>query len=121
MCGEVYHVCFTDTQKHWWSPFLKEGIKHCFVIKAYRQHFIIYARNTIGVELYTLSKINEIIEEGYLMRVESEGSKKGLFMLNTCVGHTKQILGISNPFIITPYQLYKHLEKRNGISKTEST
>ena len=36
---------------------------------------------------------------------------KGLI---TCVSTAKHFLGIDKPFIITPYQLYKYLEKQNG-------
>ena len=32
----------------------------------------------------------------------------------TCVSTAKHYLGINNPFIITPYQLYKYLEKKYG-------
>lgn len=35
-----------------------------------------------------------------------------------CVGVTKHYLGIGNPFIITPYQLFKYLEKKNGKQKS---
>lgn len=31
-----------------------------------------------------------------------------------CVGIAKHYLGINNPFIITPYQLFKYLEKTYG-------
>lgn len=32
-------------------------------------------------------------------------------MLATCVGAAKQILGLRVPFVLTPYQLKRHLEK----------
>lgn len=35
-----------------------------------------------------------------------------------CVGVVKHYLGISNPFIITPYQLYKFLENNHGKQKS---
>lgn len=35
-----------------------------------------------------------------------------------CVGVTKHYLGISNPFIITPYLLFKYLEKKYGKQKS---
>jgi len=38
-------------------------------------------------------------------------NQRSLFMLNTCVGHIKQAIGIRNPFILTPYQLYKYLTR----------
>lgn len=34
------------------------------------------------------------------------------FLQSTCVGMTKALIGIRNPFIFTPYQLYKYLTRR---------
>ena len=45
-----------------------------------------------------------------MSKVKKDG-KKRLFMLNTCVGHVKQFLGINHPFVWTPYQLYKHMKR----------
>ncbi len=39
-------------------------------------------------------------------RVQSSDKTKNCF---TCVTFAKRVLGIRNPFIITPYQLYKGL------------
>lgn len=47
--------------------------------------------------------------------VEGEIQAKGFL---DCVSTTKHYLGISNPFIITPYQLYKYLEKKYGKQKS---
>ena len=54
-----------------------------------------------------MDKIDEVI----IVKIDRKTARQSLFMLNTCVGHVKQILGINRPFIWTPYQLYKYLEK----------
>lgn len=47
--------------------------------------------------------------------VEGKIQAKGFL---DCVSTTKHYLGINNPFIITPYQLYKYLEKKHGKQKS---
>ena len=114
MCGEKLYICFTDDDGHWYSKYLKDGIRHCFVIKAYRQHFIIYSRNTKRVELYTLQSIKDIIGSGLVISCDENAGTKSLFMLNTCTGHVKQMLGINKPFIWTPWQLLKYVRRTHG-------
>lgn len=65
-----------------------------------------------GLSLFTIEDINSIINGNFiLISYKAQESRNPLFMLNTCVGHTKQILGINKPFILTPYQLLKYLRK----------
>lgn len=65
-----------------------------------------------GLSLFTIEDINSIINDNFiLISYKAQESRNPLFMLNTCVGHTKQILGINKPFILTPYQLLKYLRK----------
>jgi hypothetical protein len=42
-------------------------------------------------------------------------------MLNTCVGHAKQILGINDPLILTPYQLYMRLKHEEAKGTEEDS
>ena len=72
---------------------------------------------TKGLEMYTTDDVTQVVENDIIVKAVIRESRRSLFMLNTCVGHTKKVLGISNPFILTPYQLYRYL--RHEI--TEST
>lgn len=36
------------------------------------------------------------------------------FILSNCVGVVKVVLSIRAPFVVTPYQLFKHLRGQNG-------
>ena len=67
--------------------------------------------------MYTTDDVTHVVENDIIVKAVVRESRRGLLMLNTCVGHTKQILGINKPFIWTPYQLYRYL--RHEI--TEST
>ena len=111
MCSEVY-VIFKDDTSNWWSPLLKKGIRHCYVVKPDRNKLIVCGKSTNDYDLYTIDAKNDIIGKDLLvLSYKPKKCKRGLFMLNTCVGHTKQILGINKPFIWTPYQLLKYLGK----------
>jgi hypothetical protein len=112
--SKVY-IVFTDDQKHWWSGFLKKGIRHCYVVIPSDNKLITYAKTHKGFDLFTTDAEKGIIGTSYILySYKPKKCRRGLFMLNTCVGHTKQILGINNPFILTPYQLYKYVRKNNG-------
>jgi hypothetical protein len=107
------YVVFEDDENRWWSFFLKKGIRHCYLIKPTPNDYIVYGKSAKGFDLFTVKDEKSIIDDIYAIKsyIPKE-CKRSLFMLNTCVGHTKQILGINNPFILTPYQLLKHLRKQ---------
>jgi hypothetical protein len=111
--SKVY-VVFEDDSDRWWSFLLKKGCRHCFLIKPVPNSYIIYGKSFKNFDLFTVNDQKSIIDGIYTMKdYTPKECKRSLFMLNTCVGHIKQILGINNPFILTPYQLLKYLRKHN--------
>ena len=103
-----------DDGPHWWSRFLHPQIKHCYVVvPSYDGAWIGYSKGADGLDVMVSDNVHDIAGDDLLVRSNAVRGKRGLFMLNTCVGHTKQVLGISKPFIWTPYQLYKYLRKQN--------
>jgi hypothetical protein len=105
------YVVFTNDSGHWWSRFLHPFIKHCYIAIADRGRWIIYAKTLHYVDLFTIDRQMDKIEEVIIVKIDRKTTRQSLFMLNTCVGHAKQILGINRPFIWTPFQLYKYLER----------
>ena len=79
-----------------------------------RGRIIIFEKGLAEVSVYTIDEIDDI-GNNRLLRWNKAESGQGLFMLNTCVGHIKQLLGINRPFIWTPYQLYKYIGLQNGL------
>jgi len=71
----------------------------------------VYGKTTDGLDLFTLPDFSASSGNMVVVKAEVEDNQRGLFMLNTCVGHIKHALGIRNPFILTPYQLHKHLTR----------
>ena len=112
MSSKVY-VVFEDDDHRWWSFLLKKDCRHCFIVKPTPNSYIIYGKGSERFDLFTIKDEKSIIEGIYTIKSYiPKQCKRSLFMLNTCVGHTKQILGINNPFILTPYQLLKYLRKQ---------
>jgi hypothetical protein len=104
---------------HWWSPFLKKDIRHCYLLVPSGENLIQFEKVQRSVALFTVNKEKSIIEDNYIMvSWEPKECSQPLFMLNTCVGHIKQVLGINKPFIWTPYQLLKYLRKSNEKPKS---
>tara|TARA_R110000822_G_scaffold19230_1_gene62883 strand:+ start:112 stop:354 length:243 start_codon:yes stop_codon:yes gene_type:complete len=73
--------------------------------------WIIHGKSTRYFDLFTCDEHPFKMEDVIVVKAKRRHSKRGLLMLNTCVGHAKQILGINDPFILTPYQLFKRLQK----------
>lgn len=113
---DAVYVVFGDDSGQWWSPILKKGIRHCKLIAPCNGQWIIYEKVAKRFDLYIVDSLDGIIgESDRTVKAVKVAKQRGPFMLNTCVGHCKQILGVTNPFIITPYQLFKHLKRMEQI------
>jgi hypothetical protein len=111
MSSGNYYVVFTNSRDHWWCRFLHPDYQHCYLVKAEAGRWIVYGKTTEGLDLLTLDEFSICSPNMIVVKTTVEDDGRGLFMLNTCVGHIKQALGIWNPWILTPYQLYKHLTR----------
>lgn len=115
MSSDIF-VVFTKDDGHWWSRFLHKDIQHCFVIKPNGADYLVHGRTVDKFDLFTVTDKNVILSEPFrIMGYKQKHPVRSLFMLNTCVGHTKQLLGINRTFIWTPYQLYKYMRNNHGI------
>ena len=109
--GEYLYAVFTPNRDHWWTRFMHPEYQHCYLIKADNGRWIVYGKCMNGLELETIDDFSIPSNGMIVVKAKADDSTRGLLMFNTCVGHIKQALGIRNPFILTPYQLYKHLRK----------
>lgn len=107
----AYVVFCMDDGPHWWSRFLHPEIKHCYLLIQDGETWYAANKSTHGFEVIPVDNVSDIVTESIVIKSALENGRRTLFMLNTCVGYTKALMGISNPFILTPYQLYKHLRK----------
>lgn len=117
--GSVYVVFEKASIKRWWTRFLHCDISHCYIIKPEKGRWLVCSKTLNEVEIYTIDGYGDILANTIVVKTERTQRERGLFMLNTCVGSVKQYLGVRNPFIFTPYQLYKRLTNDKLTKKTK--
>jgi len=113
MCLDSVYVVFESANAdHFLKPFIHPLINHCYLIIPHKDILIVQNKSVDEVEIYTINKIGDILQNKIAIKVKPKKSNRGVLMINSCVGSVKQYLGISNPFILTPYQLFRSL--KNG-------
>lgn len=103
------YVVFEGSNSHWVSKFLDKDINHCYILVVSGENIITINTTVKGPEVFINNNISDILKDSYAIKAEPCAKRHSLLMLNTCVGMVKQHLGISNPFIVTPLQLFKYL------------
>ena len=118
-------IVFTNQRSFsWWHWFTKEDFRHCFIlVKAGKgTHLLNFVKMGVQVSYWDYSIqqcLGECHNEGYKISSYNACYKNmdRLYLhLLTCVGLTKAIMGIWEPLIWTPYQLYKWLERENVVN-----
>ena len=117
----VVFVHGTATGRPWWAAWLPMPTwSHCFVVaKDHRANAWLEAQmGWEGITFVVLAPLDfdaaaYYTDLGHTV-VEAERwdfTPRWPWMMNTCVGATKRILGVVNPFILTPAALLRHLVK----------
>ena len=99
-------VIYRQSNDHWVSRFLHPDIRHCFLCVASRGQWIIIDYTLDGL----MVDIVQALPKGVYYQEVSIDKLNLLPVFPTCVGMVKHILGIKNPFILTPWQLLKRIE-----------
>lgn len=106
--GDIYVVFTKAKSQGWLFKWLHKEISHCFVIKPNGKDFIVMDNSIGKLTVFTVTSSNDILSESYIIKVKQR-EMTSYVNFNTCVSFVKQIIGINNPFIVTPYQLFKRL------------
>lgn len=111
---------FTDETRIPWLRVLRPGFRHCFAILNDGRHWTAVEPLSNCLEVTILPpgadfNLPEFLRAQGHKVVEAElrrhpHPQAQLAILN-CVEVVKRMLGISLPWIVTPYQLYRHLER----------
>lgn len=115
-------LVFTDNGRHRLSPLLERGFRHVFAVIHSQGQWVVHnwksgtglEVSVIADESYSpLDMVEFYANEGHttVWVKASDQMRSWPMMVNNCVSHTKQLLGI-NSFAVTPYQLYKSVMKR---------
>jgi hypothetical protein len=113
-------VVFTDQTDLWWLKFLPKGFRHCFVIIHDGKNWITVdpLSNTMEVVVQDVPKEFDLPrwlkEQGHVVlrvRKMPDEAKVAPVMLFSCVEAVKRMIGVRERFILTPRQLYRHLQR----------
>lgn len=116
-------VVFSPETQLWWLKFLKKGFKHCFVVLGNEQNLVVIEplRNRTEVcvlPAFPIQRLKHLLESNgytvvktYIRQVPKGAVSLGFF---SCVEMAKRLLGIHKMSIITPYRLYKFLNKHKN-------
>ncbi len=111
------YVAFGGNPTHWWTRFLKKGFYHCALLIGNGFEWILIDPVMHYTDLILMHQRHapQILKnKGYrLIRTTLNVPEKISFHLRptTCVETVKRFLGLTNPKIWTPYQLYLTLKK----------
>ena len=113
-------VVFSSDTQLWWLRFLKKGFKHCFTVLSNADNLVVIdaLRNRTEIcvmSSFPLERLQILLEANGYITVRTKvrhniGNAVSLGIFS-CVEMVKRILGIHKASIITPYRLYKFLNK----------
>ena len=109
------YVAFGGTRTRWWMRFLKKGFYHCLLIMGNGREWVLIDPLVHFTDLIILKKSNfldTLKEKGYrVVRTTPTIPPVCATRIRplTCVETIKRFLGIKDPGIWTPYQLFKFL------------
>ena len=118
-----FFVCFRDTTKYLWTPFLKKGFHHCFVIERLEFIYLMADPSRVGLNLVLPACTSEHNLISHMMRLDpglrvlhvmTHGSGSSLTLrpkILNCVSVVQYVMGIGFNFAITPHGLFKRLLK----------
>lgn len=116
-------VVFTGETDWPWLRLLRRGFRHCFIILNDGRGWVSLdpLLNHTDVQVYRHLPADFDLP-GWLkgrgllvMPADLDRTKKrpAPLMLFTCVEAVKRVLGLHARFVLTPWQLYRHLQKQN--------
>lgn len=99
----------------WWTRWLHKDFAHVEILRLVEPGLYI---GVLPFHDYLMVEVVEGAPTGVLQNVTAK-RKRGVAMwpfgLKTCVSVAKSMLGVRAAGVVTPMQLYKYIEKRNGI------
>ena len=115
-------VLFGNTvglRQHWLAPLLKEGFRHCSVAVEAGDYWVFVDPNPDCIRFQVPALKNYDLAGHFknggstAIELNITGAEVNLpLVVSNCVGVVKTVFGIRRFSIITPYQLYKYLGRK---------
>lgn len=121
-------VVFSDVTELWWLRPLKPGFRHCFIALSFAQGWVIIdpLSHRTGVAHFPASQEFDLAgwyrQHGLkVVPVKNVSPQRRVapFLPYSCVECVKRILGIHAAWVLTPWSLYRHLNKNGTYLLTE--
>ncbi len=115
-------VVFHGDGAGFWPAFLgRDGFRHCFVVVPSGDYWVLLDGRAGSPRLDVIGSTKDSAaayyrREGFTIVEVSTRQRPPLWwpwMFHNCVGATKAVLGVRAPWVWTPWQLYRHLRRRN--------
>ncbi|MCL2538411.1 MAG: hypothetical protein FWF34_01145 [Alphaproteobacteria bacterium] len=114
-------IAFTRNTNKKSAQIFCRNFRHCCVLLPSSKKYILVQIGIDGVRLIPVGarEMNAMKKNGWVFvgannyLPQSMAKKLSPLQLLTCVGFAKRALGIRNPFILTPDQLYKKIKGAN--------
>ncbi len=120
---ELVLVAFGGHSDLPWLRLLRRGFRHCFLLRRVAAGWLVYDPRSDATELALWSPCgageiaNYLHGKGYVLclapRIAPERRAAPLAPF-TCVEAVKRVLGIRKRWILTPWQLFRYLQKHPG-------
>lgn len=113
-------IIFSDNSGVWWLKWLKPGFRHCFMILETDRGclWIDPLSQQLTIKILADHELNALIrwyrEMGMRVlttTVNTSGLQPHNWSPMTCVEVVKRLVGLRDPFVWTPWQLYQKIKK----------
>jgi hypothetical protein len=121
-------VVFSDETDLPYLKILRHGFRHCYLLMSDGQKWFsvdpLSHMTQIGFHSFTepFNLPLWLKSQGHTVvkvALEEPKERTSPLMVMTCVETVKRVLGIQNRWLITPWQLYRHIQPNNKKHKTE--
>lgn len=126
MNGEMRKVwvVFSGQTDLWWLRALKPGFRHCFVLMHDGQCWVSYDPMSHYTDITVHHMPGFFDMPGWLegrgmtvapATIDKTHGRPAPFGIFSCVEAVKRVIGLHSGFVVTPWQLYRALQRRNAV------
>jgi hypothetical protein len=131
--AKIAVVAFVDAERPRWLRLLAKGFRHCFALVRSSGRWVVINPMSHWTDVVALAETADGASADEMVRaleerglaavactVEEPARRAVPFAPFTCVEVVKRILGITEPLVLTPWQLFRFLEQNQDIEKNRT-